>query len=202
MNWIPPIRILPLLIASSDNSLSTTQDIYYGGELSAWQKLVNTFKLRVLISLSNKASDATMNIPGQFANIVNNPTKYPIFTSPSDDLVTFNYNPGGANIYSTSFFTPTNFGSVAARYNMAATYVSALASISDPRVFITCEPAPALLGNNPNPCQYQYFVGTSTGEATATMYPNNAAGKYSLINRHRYYSNFTGEANFRCSSWV
>ena len=79
------------------------------------------------------------------------------------------------------------------RFNMAATYVSALTTLSDPRVFITCEPAGALMGSDPNPCQFKYFVGASTGEPVQTMYGNASAGKYSFINRKRYYSNFTGE---------
>jgi hypothetical protein len=78
---------------------------------------------------------------------------------------------------------------------MAYTYVHALTTLSDPRVFVTCEPASALLGNDPNPCQYQYFTGASTGEPVQTMYGNANAGLYSYINRKRYYSNFTGEPN-------
>lgn len=182
------------LITSGNSSLSASQDIYYGGDLSKWQKLVNSFKLRVLISLSNKTSDATLNVPAQFARIINNPSKYPIFISQTDDLK-FMYNPGEANTYSTYPFNPSNYGSIAQRFNMAGTYVSALTSISDPRVFITCEPASALWGNGTNPCQFKYFVGASTGEPVQSMYGNASAGKYSFINRYRYYSNFTGEPN-------
>ena len=180
------------LVAKGDYSLSSSQDIYYAGDLSKWQKAVNAYKLRVLIELSAKASDGTLNIPAQFAAIVNNPAKYPLFTSQADDLE-FTYNPGGTNTYSTYPFNPSNFGSIAQRYNMAATYVSTLTNLMDPRVFITCEPAAALWGNDPNPCQYKFFVGASTGEPLSTMYPNASAGKYSFINRKRYYSNFTGE---------
>ena len=183
---------LTALIANNDNSLSASQDIYYAGNLSAWQKLVNSFKLRVLIALSNKASDATLNVPAQFANIFNNPTKYPIFQSQGDDLELV-YNPGGADTYTTYPFNPSNFGSIAARFNMAATYVSALTTIGDPRVFITCDPAWALVGNDPAPAQYKYFVGASTGLDLGTMYANASAGDYSFIGRYRYYSNFTGD---------
>lgn len=183
---------LATLTGKNDNSLSVTQDIYYNGDLTKWQKLANSFKLRVLISLSKKSSDATLNIPAQFANIFNNPAKYPLFQSQDDDLK-FVYNPGGANTYSTYPFNPSNFGSIAGRYNMAATYVGALTSISDPRVFITCEPATALAGSDPNLAQFKYFLGASTGEAVQSMYGNASAGKYSFINRKRYYSNFTGE---------
>ncbi len=183
---------MAILVTKGHYSLSTSQDIYYNGDLSKWQKAVNAFKLRVLIELSSKATDASLNIPAQFAAIVNNPAKYPLFTSQGDDLE-FTYNPGGTNTYSTYPFNPSNFGSIAQRYNMAATYVSTLTNLMDPRVFITCEPAAALWGNDPNPCQYKFFVGASTGEPLSTMYPNASAGKYSFINRKRYYSNFTGE---------
>lgn len=182
------------LITANDNSLSSSQDFMYGGNLSLWQKMVNTFKLRVLVSLSSKSSDAVLSVPAQFANILNNPATYPLISDPSEDFQLV-YNPGGGNTYTTYPFNPSNFGSIAARFNMAATYVSALTSLNDARVFITCDPAWALAGNDPNPCQYNYFVGASTGEPLATMYGNANAGKYSFISRYRYYSNFTGEPN-------
>ena len=185
------------LIANNDASLSATQDIYYSGSLSKWQKLVNSFELRVLVALSHQASDAKLNVPTRFAAILSNPSKYPIFASQGDDLQ-FVYNPGGSNTYSTYPFNPSNFGSIAGRFNMAATYVSALTSINDPRVFMTCDPAWALFKKdsaNPvqNPAQYKYFVGASTGLDLGTMYGNASAGLYSFIGRYRYYSNFTGD---------
>lgn len=185
---------LAILITNNDNSLSSAQDLYYQGNLAKWQKLVNSFKLRVLISLSAKSSDADLNVAAQFAAIINNTSKYPIFTSQGDDMA-FIYNPGGSNAYSMYPFNPSNFGSIAGRFNMAATYVSALTNLNDPRVFVTCEPASALQSNDPNPCQYNFFAGASTGEPLATMYGNANAGKYSYINRYRYYLNFTGEPN-------
>jgi hypothetical protein len=192
------------LIAASDNTLSGAQDIYYGPgnnpkvtstaqQLLQWQKLVNSFKLRVLVALSNQASDATLNVPAEFANIYNNPAKYPIFTSQNDDFE-FIYNPGNADTYSTYPFNPSNFGSIAGRYNMAYTYVNALTTLNDPRVFMTCDPAWGLVPSTvTDPAQFQYFVGASTGEALGTMYANASAGLYSFIGRYRYYSNFTGD---------
>jgi len=183
---------LASLIAANDNSLSATQDIYYGGNLSAWQKAVNSFRLRVLVSLSAQAADATLGVPAQFANIIGNPGKYPVFSGPGDDLQ-FVFNPGEANTYSTYPFNPSNFGSIAGRYNMAYTYVNALTTINDPRVFMTCDPAWALVTNVDSPAQYAYFVGASTGLDLGQMYSNASAGDYSYIGRYRYYSNFTGD---------
>jgi hypothetical protein len=185
---------LASLISANDNSLSSGQDLYFSGNLSNWQKTVNSFKLRVLIALSDQSADATLNVPAQFANIYNNPTKYPIFGSEADDLE-YKYNPGGSNTYSTYPFNPSSFGSIAGRFNMAATYVSALTDLNDPRVFKTCDPAWGTIptAEQSNPAQYQYFVGASTGLTQGTMYANASAGLYSFISRYRYYSNFTGE---------
>ncbi|MBS1917680.1 MAG: SusD/RagB family nutrient-binding outer membrane lipoprotein [Bacteroidetes bacterium] len=180
------------LISNNDNSISPAQDIIYGGNLTLWQKAVNSFKLRVLVALSAKVSDATLNVPAQFAAILGNSSTYPIFTSQDDDFE-FKYNPGGANTYSTYPFNPSNYGSIAQRYNMSKTYVDALTTLTDPRVFVTCEPASALWGTDPNPCQFKFFTGASTGEPVQSMYGNASAGLYSFINRNRYYANFTGE---------
>ncbi len=181
------------LIAANDNSLNTKQDIYYHGDLTHWQKLVNSFKLRILVALSNKAGDALLNVPGQFATIIGNPATYPIFTGQPDDFQ-FVYNPGGANTYSPYPFNPANFGSIAQRFNMARTYMRVMDSLNDARVFATTEPAWGIVPPaETNPCQFKYFTGASTGEPLATMYGNATAGLYSFINRARYYSNFTGE---------
>ena len=198
---------LATLIAQNGTSLadnlSATQDIYYNGNLTQWQKLVNTFKLRVLVELSNKTSDATLNVPARFAAILNTPGQYPIFASQADDFQ-FLYNPGASSTYSTYPFNPSNFGSIAGRFNMAATYVGALTNLNDPRVFITCEPAwryvdTANGGTDTTggyaPTDFRVFVGASTGETEGTMYNQASAGVLSFINRKRYYSNFTGDPN-------
>jgi len=180
------------LIASNDNSLSPSQDIMYGGNLVLWQKMVNAFQLRVLVALSNKASDPLLNVPARFAAILGSPSTYSVFTGQTDDFK-FVYNPGNANTYSTYPFNPSNFGSIAQRFNMADTYVKALTTLNDARVFVTSEPAWAYVAGDPNPCKYNYFVGASTGLPLALMYAAAGVDSFSFINRQRYYSNFTGE---------
>jgi len=178
------------LINSGDNTINgSAQDIYYGGNLTKWQKLVNSFRLRVLISLSKKTSDADLNVAQGFANIYNNPAKYPVFQSQSDDLQ-FAYIPT-YDVYPTS---PNNFGSDAQRYNMAQTYVQSLTSLKDARVFVTCEPAWNIVATQGySPTDFNSFVGAPTGQSVATMYGNAIAGNISFINRKRYYSTYTGE---------
>lgn len=163
-------------------------DFYYGNNLAKWQKAVNTFKLRVLIHLSNKAADTDLNIKAKFAAVIADPAKYPVFSSDADNL-SFVYN-NQYNKYSTN---PDNFGFDATRYNMSSTYLGNLTSLNDPRTFFVAEPAAALVaaGNAPN--SYAAFVGAGSGEDLATMSANANLGKYSFINRKRYYQTYTAE---------
>ena len=165
-------------------------DYYYGNNLAKWQKAVNAFKLRVLIQLSNKEADADLNIKQKFADVINNPTKYPLFASAADQMQ-FVYN-AQFNKYSTS---PDNFGFDATRYNMAATYLNTLVSLQDPRTFMVAEPAAAKVAAGAAPNSYAAFVGASSGEDLATMSKNAGVGQYSFINRKRYYQTYTAETS-------
>ncbi|RDC61845.1 SusD/RagB family nutrient-binding outer membrane lipoprotein [Adhaeribacter pallidiroseus] len=53
LQWLEEANTeLTSLIAAGNNTLSG--DIYFGNDLQKWQKVVNTYKMRVLISLSKK----------------------------------------------------------------------------------------------------------------------------------------------------
>ncbi|MBU0696140.1 MAG: SusD/RagB family nutrient-binding outer membrane lipoprotein [Bacteroidetes bacterium] len=164
-------------------------DIYFGNDLSKWQKTVNSFKLRLLIELSKKENDTDLNIKQQFANIINNPTKYPIFQSSADNLQ-FIYN-DKTNKYPNN---PENYGFDNSRNNSSATYVGLLTQAKDPRVFVTNEPARYYVDQlNQSPTDFNSFVGADPGLDLGIMYSNAGLQKYSFINRKRYYSTFTAE---------
>ena len=147
-----------------------------------------------MIELSAKSTD--LNVPSHslqrlliiLPNILFSRAK-------ADDLTVFLQSWCGSNTYSTYPFNPSNFGSIAQRYNMAATYVSALTGLNGSTCVYNMRARCCTMGYcNPNPCQYKFFVGASTGEPLYKQCMANAsAGKYSFINRKRYYSNFTGE---------
>lgn len=175
-------------------------DIYHTegmGSLSArqaliqWQKIVNTFRLRVLMDLSAKSSDADLNVPAQFAKIFNNPAQYPIMTGMSDNLQ-YVYN-NTLNFYPNS---PSNFGNNALRVNMAATYLNTLSSLNDLRAEIVAEPARGLGFADTS---YSSFQGAPSGEDLGTMTSQITTGVISLIGRHRYWEGFTGEPCFLLS---
>jgi hypothetical protein len=185
---------LEKLVAAGDNTL--TGDIYYGNDLRKWRKAVNSFKLRVLIQLSKKESDADLNIKAEFVKILSNKSKYPLFESNADNL---------AYVYNSAFnkypINPDNFGFDATRYNYSSTFLNNLAGLRDPRVFFVAEPAGAKLKAGLSPVDYNAFVGASPAMDLGEMStkagvdngPGYLPGEYSFFNRRRYYSSYTAE---------
>lgn len=177
---------LTQLINTADVSL--LGDFYFNNDLKKWQKTVNTFKLRVLISLSKKEADAELSIKSKFAEVIANKTKYPVMEGMADNLQ-FVYN-NTFNKYSTN---PDNFGFDAERYNMSATYLNTLVNLKDPRTFIVAEPAAKKIASGISPTDYAAFVGAKSDEDLADMASKAGSGEYSFIGRKRYYSTYTAE---------
>jgi len=177
---------LQQLIDKKDQTL--TGDFMLGNDLKMWQKVVNTYKLRVLINLSKKVGDADMNIKGLFADVVNNPAKYPVMTS-SDDNLKFTYN-SSTDKYPLN---QDNYGQTATRNNMSATYLNTLVSLKDPRTFIVADPAPAKINAGLTAADFDAYVGANSGESLDDMSTKMLNGEYSAISKSRYYSTYLGE---------
>jgi len=163
--------------------------------LVEWQKVVNSYQLRLLIELSKRATtDADLNIPGRFANIFNNPTQYPIFTSNADNLQ-YVYN-NNFNYYPDNF---TNLGNNQLRINLAQTLETTLGELNDLRCMVLGEPARGLGFADTS---YQSYVGAPSGMDLSTMAALINHGivdaKLSLFNRNHFYnpSNLAGEPTY------
>ncbi len=156
--------------------------------LIKWQKVVNSFRLRVLIELSKQAADPDLNVAGQFAMILANPTKYPIMTDMSDNMqyvynAQYNQYPNNSQVYGTE----------ALRFNMAAAYTDSAASFNDLRVMMVAEPARGLGFADTS---FKSFRGANSGLDLSTMASgvnSNSTNIYSLLGRHRYYETLVGE---------
>jgi hypothetical protein len=187
---------LAALIASSNTALLGDfyfQDKFSGGvdpltALKKWQKVVNTYKLRLLINLSKKSSDADLNIKQKFADVMNNPTKYPIMSDLSDNWEyvynsSYNYYPNNKN----------NYGNDALRLCVASTWLNTLSSLKDLRAMKVADPARGLGFADTS---YKSFVGGGAGEDMSVLGGNIVALKIAPIGRKRYYDGFTGENTF------
>ena len=166
------------------NTASVQGDIVYNGNMQKWKQLINTFSLRILMNLSAKENNTTLNVKQRFANIVNNPSKYPLFTSNADngqlkfyDLVNNRY----------TYYLNADFHTA---IYMEAGYVDLLKSLNDVRLFSFADKAP-----NYTNLQTTDFNAYGGAKGSAVVSDNNAlvlAGKVSKINP-RYYNNPVNE---------
>lgn len=156
--------------------------------LRQWQKVINTFKLRVLLHLSKKEADSDLGVKQKFADILGNPTKYPLMTGMGDNLE-YVYNTS-TNLYPNN---KQNFGNDALRLCVAATWLNNLSALNDLRAMKVADPARGLGFADTS---FNSFVGASNGEDVGTMGGKVIAGLYSPIGRKRYYDGLTGENTF------
>ena len=160
----------------------------YGLTNLQWQKVINSYKLRVLISMSKRATDnPDLMIPTQFATIFNNPSKYPVFTGNKDN-VKFVYN---------AAFNPYPIFPGNQPYNMYSnickTYLDITTSTSDPRTFIAATPALGRLkipGNTVG--SFSAYVGADINLDLTTLSGLSSKDSLSFANYSRYYSSIAG----------
>jgi hypothetical protein len=110
---------------AGDNSLIPGDIIY--GNAPQWRRLINTFRLKVLMSLSIKGSVGGLNIASEFANIYNNS---PIIESNDDNGQLIFIDELGSRY---TEYNDSGYGS--ARY-MDSTFIKKLQDLRDPRLFI------------------------------------------------------------------
>jgi Starch-binding associating with outer membrane len=186
LKWLTDANIeFQELIDVGDNTLQG--DIYLNNDMAAWQRVVNSFKIRVLISLSKRADDSSIDVKGEFAKMMNDPETYPLMTSNTDN-VQFKYN-GTTNLYPLN---PGNKGFDKNRYNLAETHIGLLTSLKDPRVFVVANPAKKKIADGVSATSFDAFVGASSGESLDNMSIGAQNGEYSYVNQKRYYGSLIG----------
>ncbi|MGQ1788181.1 SusD/RagB family nutrient-binding outer membrane lipoprotein [Saccharicrinis sp. GN24d3] len=159
-------------------------DIFYDGNLAKWQKVVNVFRLRMLMSLSLKINDADLELKEQFAAIISNPDKYAVFTSNEDNLSIHwidnadNKNP----IYPGK--RPYRELEV-----LGDTYVSLVKELEDPRLFVVADPAPALnVGVENRELLFSSYQGAKSGDDINELKDEAVIdGKYSTRSYSYWY---------------
>ncbi|MBL7740927.1 MAG: SusD/RagB family nutrient-binding outer membrane lipoprotein [Chitinophagaceae bacterium] len=111
-------------------------DIIYDGKASQWKKLVNAFRLRLLVHLSKKETNTNLNIKTQFQTIVSDPAKYPLFSGNADNAqMVFN------TTAPDNYYPDYGYLSLATAVSMEKGFVKILKDRSDPRLFQIAEPA-------------------------------------------------------------
>ncbi|WP_038267826.1 SusD/RagB family nutrient-binding outer membrane lipoprotein [Zhouia amylolytica] len=112
-----------------DNNEIIAGDIIYNGNAAQWRKLINSFRLKVLLTLSGKTSDAELNVGNTFASIFNN---QPIIESNDDNGQLVFIDQDGSR------YTEFNSSGYGSGMYMDSTFVRRLQDRKDPRLFIFC----------------------------------------------------------------
>ncbi|MBJ6368935.1 SusD/RagB family nutrient-binding outer membrane lipoprotein [Snuella sedimenti] len=175
-------------------------DVYYGGQLVKWQKLINAYTLRILVSLSKRANDSELNVKGRFANIVNNPSQYPLFESIADNAeLTFRNEDGFKQTYNPDVAVYRQ------SVNYASTYLEMLKEYQDPRLFLVADPTQFALDEDPGNeagvrADFDSYVGADPTVSPADNITLRLEGKFSLPNEDKYW-NFVGQPGVWLSYW-
>lgn len=181
-----------LAVLNAEGRYSIGGDIFFYGDLEKWQKLINSFRLRVLISLSHQADDPDLDIKKIFNKIITHPGQYPVMTGNDDNMqITYaadnadNYNPG---------YNINPLGS-AKRRPLAATYINLLKKLHDPRLFKVALPTPLAIDTASKPdhtTDFHFYRGASTGTIQAALSDSATTGYFSLPNYEYWFASKTG----------
>ncbi len=182
------LSILNELKAAGEQITGSTaavqNDIVYNGNMQQWKRAINTLSLRVLMSMSLKENDTRYEIKRRFAEIVNNPSLYPVFTSNSDNAQLKFYD-----LQSNRYPYFNNNDIQTANY-MEESFVNLLKSLRDTRLFSFADKAPKYAS-----LPATDFNAYGGAKGSAPVNENNArtvAGEVSKINP-RFYNNPVNE---------
>ncbi len=185
------LQIAALISTANANTKVDASGDIFGLTYAQWQKVINTYKLRVLISLSKRVDDnADLNIKSQFAAILSNPTQYPIMTSNSDNVV-YKFN----SAYNQ--YPPQRYGY--AQYNncinISNTWINNTVPNKDPRVFALLSPGVLSISANNPVGSFSNYVGQDQDSSISAMkysFTNNTPIASPSYNRYMTPSNIGG----------
>lgn len=165
-------------------TVSVQGDIIYGGNMQQWKKAINTLSLRVLMSLSIKTNTATDNFKQRFADIVNNPTQYPVFASNADNAQLKFYD------LDNDRYPYYNDNGIQTADYMEETFVNLLKGLQDPRLFSFAQKAPNHSSAADN--DFTAYGGIKGSDPVDVNAKRQVSGEISRINP-RFYNNPTNE---------
>lgn len=189
-----------LITQSSAHSVSGNAILDNSGDIFGltnlqWQKVINSYRLRILISLSRRAEDTPgMGIKEAFKEILNNPAQNPIMEKNADNLA-YKFN-AAYNPYPTFISRPYTYGA-----NIGKTILDITTSTQDPRTFVYGTPSPAQYKVAGKPISdFTAYVGASTNTPQGILNAGTDTkgttdedkGQYSYINYKRYFSSQDG----------
>lgn len=154
-------------------------DILHEGSLEMWQKLVNTFRLKVLLTLSHKSTIGGETIASKFANIystkalmngISESTQISFLDQSGSRYLNFNSSRFGSGVY------------------MDSTFVQKLIDRKDPRLFVYCTQTANALKTGKNIDDFSSYEGGNPTVQYSLVNEKAATGNLSKPHA-RYYKN-------------
>lgn len=158
---------------------SVSGDIIYNGDLLKWRKLINSYRLRILMDLSKRADDSDLNVKQSFADIVNNPSQNPIMEGSADSGALPFYN------LVNNRYPYFNNNDLKTAYYMEQSFVDKLKKFKDPRLFKMAEKKTSTVGVMPDD-PFSYYDGLYGSEDLGKNSTDASNGLASRINP-RYF---------------
>jgi hypothetical protein len=146
-------------------------DIMFGGDALKWQKLCNAMQLKVIQTMSKKA---TVDQQARFAQIVN--TGLLMEGNGDNFKLVYSTNPNAV-------FPFYNNGTQFREYSsLSRLTVDALKKFQDRRLFYFADPAEKKLDEGLTESDFEAYVGGLSSLHNSVLQPNALAGEYSFVN--------------------
>ncbi|MGL5317262.1 MAG: SusD/RagB family nutrient-binding outer membrane lipoprotein [Bacteroidales bacterium] len=170
-------------ILAANENVSIAGDIIYNGDTRKWRKFINAYRLKVLLSLSQRSHAENFLVAETFAKIV---SSEPLMTSEADNGQLI-YLDQQSNRY--PYFNDSDFGS---GMYMDSTYIALLAQRRDPRLFAVATQTPRAEEQAKPVDDFSSYDG---GDPIKPYAEVNAKAANGLVSKPhpRYYKNPTNE---------
>lgn len=149
-------------------------DVIYQGDPVKWQKMVNSFALKVLINLYRKTADSDLRVVERFNDILNN---RPIFESNADNFQL---------VYSdqeNQRYPFHKLGNQFVIYPMVSDIlIDRLKATNDYRLFYYASPSKVQLDNGHSSSDFDAYKGTDPAIPYAGLSAIHSSGDYSGVN--------------------
>lgn len=168
----------------SESNGPVTGDIIYNGDLQKWKKAINSFSLRVLMTLSAKKGAAKLDVVTRFKAITADPAKYPVFASNADNTTLPYYD------LENNRYPNYNSNTLKTDYYLDLSFVNMLQNFKDPRLFVYADKMPSASGLPVK--DFNAYGGTKGSGSLQENVLKVVAGNVSPIH-HRYYDDPVNE---------
>jgi hypothetical protein len=149
-------------------------DPVYGGDVTKWRKLVNTFELQVLLNLYKKTAEDDLRVVERFKDIVSN---RPVFTSNADNFQLVYSDKAGQRY---PFY---KLGNPAVIYPMMSeTILGKLKELNDYRLYYYANPSPVKVAAGTAVNDPKAYIGTDPSMVYSSISSIFGTKDYSPLN--------------------